>query len=182
MYETAIERKSSKLSKAFPKIMGEEVKSILIGLMERAREYALASSYVFQRTEKGELKDGKGYVNSGFYSANFDKYCQQLTSYAEASAKTENPIEALRLLERNPDVIGTGNFGLESLVGFPANLDALRGVVDESLSRSQDELLRRAALVRRVGHEFDEKTQANFYRLGKNRDRPGHPSNDSVNR
>ncbi len=170
-YQQEVKNKAKKAASSFPKKNKERAQLILETLIEKARELAFVGAY--------ELFDDHRnyYFNQSSFRYLFDKYSEQILSYANTSLKTDRALGSLQLLEKYADLIGVGLFGLEGK-SLPISSNGLEERLTQMIEDSRSEIFERQTHATRVG-SYLHKKEAVLQPRNPYVSRPNHPSEDS---
>lgn len=150
LYESLIERKATKIARAFPREQRDYYKQIAKNFLEGVRNKLRSESYRVDLEKK--------FVEFAYreYRVNLDDAMDKAEVYFLAVAKTENPEAAIKLLTEFPQALFTGDFGLEAKIG------GFDGKSIDQLTKFFSDLQRRYMVPKDIEEKTAERREARF--------------------
>jgi len=149
LYEGRITQLARKHSKSLTPEIRDKAQIIITDLLATARDIALMNAYALSG-KTAQFDDIR-------YRGNFEQHTDVVSAYVERAMRSGKPLEALQLLQKYKNLIGTAYF--EGGIGnLPQDFGELEKAVQQLEKDATFEIKRRASHIEAVGKIHDDAT------------------------
>ena len=149
LYEGRITQLARKHSKSLAPEIRDKAQIMITDLLATARDIALMSAY--------SVSGNSAQFDDIRYRGNFEQHTDVVSAYVERVIASANPLEALQVLQKHKNLIGTAYF--EGGIGnLPQDFGELEKAVQQLEGDAMGEIKRRASHIEAVGKAHDNAT------------------------